>query len=70
LVVLDQAAIAACLIFSSSALFVCAPGAREGGDVGREAGVEFGEAGAEDAGVGLREEDGDPAALLGQLVAV
>ena len=41
-----------------------------GGDVVWEAGVEFGEAGVEDAGVGLRDEDGDPAALFGQFVAV
>jgi hypothetical protein len=48
-------------------VFVGAPGAREvwaGGDVVGESGVEFGERGVEDAGVGLREEDGGPAALL------
>jgi hypothetical protein len=41
-----------------------------GGDLVGQLGVESGEGGVEDAGVGLREEDGDPSALVGQLVAL
>jgi hypothetical protein len=54
-------------------LFECAPGAGEGcavGDFVGEHGVEFGGGGGEDAGVGLREEDGDPSAVVGQFVAL
>jgi hypothetical protein len=50
-----------------------APGAcqwRSGGDVVGEGGVEFGEGGVDDPRVGLGEEDGDPPALVGQLVAL
>ena len=50
-----------------------ASGARERvvvGDLVGEVGVEFGEGGVEDPDVGLGEEDGDPSAEVGQLVAL
>jgi hypothetical protein len=40
----------------------CSGQFRAGGDVVRQSRVEFGDAGDENAGVGLRKEDGDPAA--------
>ena len=40
------------------------------GDVVGKGGVEFGEGRVDDPGVGLREEDGDPSAVVGELVVL
>src|SRR6185437_6929842 len=61
------------LDFLVEGLFEVAPGAgewRAGGDLVGEVGVQFGEGGVDDPGVGLGEEEGDPSALVGQLVAL